>query len=36
MTNARIPDRISSKVLTMSDTQFNSMDAHPRRHAVVL
>src|SRR5260221_5944343 len=36
MTNVRIPDRISSEVLTKSDTGFNSMDVHPRRHIAVL
>src|SRR5579859_2406611 len=34
MTKARIPDRASSEV--MSDTQFNSLDAHPRRRIAVL
>ena len=36
MTNTRISDRASSEVLTMSDTRFNSMDAHPRRRVAVL
>src|SRR5579859_7362124 len=34
MTKARIPDRASSEV--MSDTQFNSKDAHPRGRIAVL
>lgn len=36
MTNAQIPDRISSEVLTKSDTGVNSMDVHPRRRIAVL
>jgi len=32
----RIPEGVSSEVLTMTDAQFNSTDAHPRRRVAVL
>ena len=31
----RIPEGVSREVLTMTDAQFNSTDAHPRRRVAV-